>query len=578
MCPACYCRKSSDEGDKGAADKSVVRQLARAQEYAEKKGWTLDDRFIFTDDGVSGAEFSEKRPGFQSLMAALFPRPEFQVLIVSEQSRLGRDTIRTLYAIQQIQDAGVKIFSYLDDREITLEEDTDEIQEFIKSWSSSQERRKASQRTRDQKRDKAAQGRLADGRVLGYRTVGDLNSRRREIDPQQADIVRRIFTLCAEGKGLLKIAKALNSEGVTNPTGQVRTGATKAASLWSATGIQAILNRDLYRGVVVYGKTRRVRRAGRKGKIAVPEADWIRVQVPELRIVPQTLWDAAHARLEGARRVYLRKTNGTLDGKPESGLESKYLLSGFLRCGTCGGTLITSNKWGQRGKASLMFACSTRRTRPGACGNKHGVPAAELTEQVLGQLKSYLLDPAFVVTLIVKQLEARRSAPDDLKAERQGLEARIAKLSQELERAAEMVFTGTAPATIREAMLAKEEERRDLQAKLEHLNGLAIEVEQEFNPEAWVKEFKGILDNLRRTFESNARVGRQVLRRLLDGPITVTPGAEGGSFAFFGQASFTKFDPDSGTIRPHNQEVVGRIERRSQEWCPRGDSNTRPAV
>ncbi|HYK10340.1 MAG TPA: hypothetical protein VEV39_06050 [Gemmatimonadales bacterium] len=88
-------------------------------------------------------------------------------------------------------------------------------------------------------------------------------------------------------------------------------------------------------------------------------------------------------------------------------------------------------------------------------------------------------------------------------------------------------------------------------------------------------------------FESKPQVGRQVLRRLLDGPITVTPGAEGGSFAFFGQASFAKFDPDSGTIRPHNQEVAGRIEswtvrargaRRSQEWCPRGDSNTRLAV
>ena len=193
-------------------------------------------------------------------------------------------------------------------------------------------------------------------------------------------------------------------------------------------------------------------------------------------------------------------------------------------------------------------------------------------------MKSYLLDPAFVVTLIVKQLEARRNAPDDLKAERQSLETRIAKLSQELERAAEMVFAGTAPATIRDMMLAKEAERRDLQAKLEHLNGLAIEAEEEFDPEAWVKEFKGILDNLRETFESGPRVGRQVLRRLLDGPITVTPGAEGGSFAFFGQASFAKFDPDSGTIRPHNQEVVGRIERRSQDWCPRGDSNTRPAV
>src|SRR5262249_21327657 len=156
-------------------------------------------------------EFSKKRPGFQALMGSLSPRPPFQVLIVSEQSRLGRDTIRTLHAIQQIQDSGVRIFGYLDDREITVEEDMDEINEFIRGWSSSQERRKASQRTRDQKRDKAAQGRLADGKVLGYRTVGDPKARRREIDPEQAKIVVRIFELCASGKGLLKIMKTLNA-------------------------------------------------------------------------------------------------------------------------------------------------------------------------------------------------------------------------------------------------------------------------------------------------------------------------------------------------------------------------------
>jgi DNA invertase Pin-like site-specific DNA recombinase len=54
----------------------------------------VDDRFIFVDDGISGAEFSN-RPGFLRLMDALKPKRAFQVLIVSEESRLGRESIES---------------------------------------------------------------------------------------------------------------------------------------------------------------------------------------------------------------------------------------------------------------------------------------------------------------------------------------------------------------------------------------------------------------------------------------------------------------------------------------------------
>ena len=53
------------------------------------QGWTVDDSCIFVDDGISGAEFAA-RPGFVRLMNALTPRPAFQVLIMSEESRLAR--------------------------------------------------------------------------------------------------------------------------------------------------------------------------------------------------------------------------------------------------------------------------------------------------------------------------------------------------------------------------------------------------------------------------------------------------------------------------------------------------------
>ncbi len=80
--------------------------------YAHRKGWTVEDASVFVDDGVSGAEFAA-RPGFVRLMNALTPRPPFQVLIMSEESRLGREAIATAYALKQIVQAGVRLFFYM---------------------------------------------------------------------------------------------------------------------------------------------------------------------------------------------------------------------------------------------------------------------------------------------------------------------------------------------------------------------------------------------------------------------------------------------------------------------------------
>ena len=126
MIAACYLRKSNDEGDKTAEVKSTSVQNSLATAFAAKNGWTLDDRYIFADDGVSGAEF-RARPGLQALLGALEPAPPFQILLVAEQSRLGRETLDTLFVIRQLEDAGVAIWSTTDGRQITMGNDTGEI-------------------------------------------------------------------------------------------------------------------------------------------------------------------------------------------------------------------------------------------------------------------------------------------------------------------------------------------------------------------------------------------------------------------------------------------------------------------
>ena len=68
--------------------KSVARQVEHARAYATAKGWTVADEHVYVDDGISGAEFAN-RPGFLRLMNALKPRPPFQILVMSEEARLG---------------------------------------------------------------------------------------------------------------------------------------------------------------------------------------------------------------------------------------------------------------------------------------------------------------------------------------------------------------------------------------------------------------------------------------------------------------------------------------------------------
>ena len=120
MIVAIYARKSTEQNGVADEQKSVTRQIEHARQYATRKGWIVADEHVYVDDGISGAEFAN-RPGFLRLMNALKPRAPFQVLVMSEESRLGREAIETAYALKQLVQAGVRVFFYLEDRERTLD-------------------------------------------------------------------------------------------------------------------------------------------------------------------------------------------------------------------------------------------------------------------------------------------------------------------------------------------------------------------------------------------------------------------------------------------------------------------------
>ena len=164
---AIYARKSTEQAGVPDAERSVGRQVAQARDYAARKGWSVADEHVYIDDGISGAEFAN-RPGFLRLMNALKPRAPFQVLVMSEESRLGREAIETAYALKQLVQADVRVFFYLEDRERTLDTPTDKIMLSLTTFADELERDKARQRTYDAMQRKAKAGNVTGGRVFGY--------------------------------------------------------------------------------------------------------------------------------------------------------------------------------------------------------------------------------------------------------------------------------------------------------------------------------------------------------------------------------------------------------------------------
>ena len=121
MKAAVYARKSTDDGGD-----STARQIEHAKAYAEKKGWTVSDAHIYEDTGISGAEF-ENRPGLQKLLSTLKPSSPFSALIMSEESRLGREMLEVGWRLKQLSVAGVRVFLYLQDRELTINSPTEKV-------------------------------------------------------------------------------------------------------------------------------------------------------------------------------------------------------------------------------------------------------------------------------------------------------------------------------------------------------------------------------------------------------------------------------------------------------------------
>jgi DNA invertase Pin-like site-specific DNA recombinase len=440
-----YSRFSSDlQNPRSAADQTRACRL-----YAESQGWVVVGSY--EDHAISGA--SQQRPGFSQLVKEAAAR-RFDVVVCEALDRLSRKLADIATLHERLAFHGIAIHTVqqgaITPMHIGLLGTMSQL--FLSDLKA---------KTRRGLRAVAEDGRSGGGLTYGYRVARDDGPRgRREIDESQAAVVRRIFRDYAAGLSPKRIALALNVERIAGPRGGAWAPSAINGDRGKGTGI---LNNELYVGRQVWGRRSWIKHPETGRRLARPgnPAETVVTEVAALRIVADELWEAAKARQEAldGKGKAAAADRPAPDGAFWAKQRPRYLFSGLMLCGACGG--------GFSKISAAHFGCSAARNKgPTACANRLTVRRDLLEETVLAALRERLMDPdlfrAFVAefTATWNRLQAEASAGQS--AQRAELE----RVQGQIERAVDAIVAGTASSSLKARLDELEARKAALEAEL----------------------------------------------------------------------------------------------------------------
>ncbi|HEX9870064.1 MAG TPA: recombinase family protein, partial [Candidatus Tectomicrobia bacterium] len=373
---AIYSRFSSDR----QLDTSLKDQVRLCRARANREGWEIVA--VYEDAAASGA--LRMRRGYQALLTDALSG-KFDLVLAESLDRLNRDLEETARLYKRLKFVNVGI--------ITVSEGPiSEIHVSISGLMGEMYLKSLGEKTRRGLEGRVLAGKSGGGRCYGYDVVGvDASGQpvtgERKVNEAEAEVVREIFRRFAGGEGPRAIARALNERGVPGPSGRPWGDTTIRGHAKKGTGI---LNNTTYVGRPCWGRQRFVKdpESGRRvARVNSPGTEIVG-DVPHLRIVDEPLWAAVKAR----QAEVSRPISGPHSTVPLNDLHRpRFLLSGLLVCGVCGGgyTITAKDRYG----------CA-RRSRQGTCPNNRGIKRHELERRVLDGLRSSLLTPDLVAEFI----------------------------------------------------------------------------------------------------------------------------------------------------------------------------------
>ncbi len=382
MKAALYCRLSKEDEEmeegKGVSE-SIQNQRSMLMRYAVENGYEIYQ--IYCDEDYSGMD--RNRPAFRQMIEAA-ARREFDVILAKTQSRFTRDMeLVEKYLHGKFIEWGVRFIAVVDhvDTADPANKKSRQINGLVNEWYLED----LSNNVRSVLTHKRKAGRyIASFALYGYRK-DPADKGRLIVDPEAAEIVRKIFTLYLEGNGVTRIARLLNENGISSPTRYKREhgvscerpGRCPYADSWGKATVYQMLCNRTYTGDLEQGRTRKISYKSKK-VMRLPKEQWIVAPgTHEPIIAPQTfarVQQMLHARARGGG-------GGTI-----------HPLAKKVFCGICGGAMEQTSS-GSASKTAegprKYFRCRMSQRDPARCAGQAYLPAAELQQLVLERIQSY---------------------------------------------------------------------------------------------------------------------------------------------------------------------------------------------
>lgn len=444
---ALYARYSTDL--QNAA--SIEDQVRICRERAEREGWQVVA--TYQDAAVSGSSVI-LRPGIQTLLQDA-RTGKFDMVLAEALDRVSRDQADVATLHKHLQFARVPL--------VTLAEgEISELHVGLKGTMNALFLKDLAKKTHRGQRGRIEKGFSAGAVGYGYRVVrrltseGELVRGERAIDEAQALIVNRIFREFVAGKSPRAIARDLNADGVAGPS----------KLPWSDTSIRGnvrrglgILNNELYVGVRVWNHKHHVKdpSTGKTVERPNPEAEWVRVAVPHLRIVGDDLWDGVRRQ----QQTLAAHRAASVPGSPALSLNSMrrpvHLLSGLIECGVCGGkvgTIMTDR-----------YGCMNHHRRS-VCSNSRTIKRDALEQRALAGISERLVSPDNVREAVAAYAEEINRQNRELRVQAEADTAALAKIGKAVAGIMAAIEDGLYQPTMKARMAELERQKAEIEARL----------------------------------------------------------------------------------------------------------------
>ena len=490
-------------------DKSIEQQREQILARAAADGVTIPPENFFVDEGIS-ARSTKKRASYLALIKraeaqreAIVTRkkgaPRIDRLYVWAFSRVARNMFDCLRALATLDEADIDVISLTEpdagDRSFR------KLIRPILAWLAERYSEELSRNVVRGMRSQAEKGFWQYGHApYGYAIDRSSGGQRLVVTEETRaafETVKRIFAEYAEGAdGGLRLAERLTREGV-QPPGRADIERTYAPGCWRPKHIQNILTSPTYCGHIVHDGTIVARGAH---EAAVDDATFERVQAKR------------------ALRDRNRK-DGQGNGENRLRIGERGLLTPWLRCGACGGS-VRVWQGGQKSKPTYLYYCATRQENPAACSGI-SIRVEKLDKLVMDVIEQRVLAPENVQALIADTLmRLQDTSVDETAAERERLAAVIADLDKRIRAVGAQVVAGVLDQEDAVAMNAPLRAQRDT-AKLQ-LAALPAQREMPPTDEIDAEAFRAAV--LQAWAERPIEERRDALGQLIE-KITLSPGS-----------------------------------------------------